>query len=186
MNGLAPAAVFAQNQPLGGFRQVSPEELAWHTAEHFADERIEPGGIITTPDKRRYHHPLLLLIQRERREVARLRTDKSFISVLPARKGEEVILAPQRGRVSNHDREALAAASEYQARLRKIVAQRAAALRNPESEIRHPEVIPRAADALPGRDFFEPPMAQAVAEEIPESSHLPSLYNYEEPTVEEL
>ena len=192
MNGGAPARVFEDAKPLGGFRQVSEQELAWHTAEHFPDELIEPGGIVALPDTRRYSASLLLLIQGERRECVRLRQNKSFISVLPARKGDEVIFAPLRIAVGSNDRAALAMACEYQARIRKIVG---AAFEAPrcDGDVAAPcrPEAPRSVDAIPARDFFEEQMAQngepeaaATMETIPEEKPVPSLYDYDEPTWE--
>lgn len=215
MNGLAPATVFANERPLGGFRRVSEEELALATAEHF-DELVERGGIVTMPDKRRYYHPLLLLVQGERREVVRLRNDTACVAVLPARKGEEVIFAPLRIAVGCNDSVTLAWASKHQAELRRIISAQYAA---PVSEPREPApsegegegsgfcsaprpIIPRAADAIPERDFFDSePRAEASGdfepalsgegsvpvEHLAESAAaLPSLYDDAEPTLEEM
>lgn len=123
MRGLSPRAVFVHNTPVEGFRKVSDAELAWATAQHFQNETIEAGGIITLPDGKRYSHPLLLLIQGEQRECVRLRDDHSFISVLPARKGEDAIMAPRRVPVGANDPAGLAQAMEFQARLRKLASE---------------------------------------------------------------
>jgi hypothetical protein len=120
MNGFAPEAVFRQNAPAGGFRRISDEELSWATAEHFS-VLIGKGGIVHLRDGKRYSDPELLLIQREHREVARLRHDHEQISVLPAAKGEQVIIAKRRARVGVNDPDQLASAMELQNRLRKLV-----------------------------------------------------------------
>jgi hypothetical protein len=120
MNGFAPEAVFRQNAPAGGFRRISDEELSWATAEHFS-VLIGKGGIVHLRDGKRYSDPELLLIQREHREVARLRHDHEQISVLPAAKGEQVIIAQRRARVGVNDPDQLASAMELQNRLRKLV-----------------------------------------------------------------
>ena len=122
MRGLSPRAVFVHNTPAEGFRRISEEELAWMTAQHFQNESIEPGGSVTLPDGSRYSHPLLALMAGERREVTRLRDDHSLIKVLPARKGQEPILARRRTRVGANDPEALAQEVELQKRLRKLAA----------------------------------------------------------------
>lgn len=123
MQGMSPRAVFHRNTPPAGFRRVSDEELAWVTARHFYDETIEPGGIVTLPDGKRYSHPLLTLIAGECRECVRLRHDDSFISVLPARKGEDAVIATRRVPVGANDPTGLARATEAQAKLRKLAAE---------------------------------------------------------------
>jgi len=120
MRGLSPRAVFVHSTPPEGFRKISAEELAWVTAQHFPNETIAAGGIVQLPDGKRYSHPLLTLIAGERRECVRLRDDHSLIKVLPARKGEEPILALARGRVGANDPEVLAREMELQKRLRKL------------------------------------------------------------------
>jgi len=206
MNGLSPATVFQNSRPLGGFRRVSEGELAWVTAEHFQDELVQTGGIIQLPDKRRYHHKLLLLLQGQRRQVVRLRQARSFISVLPAKKYEEVIFADGVYLVGCNDSKALAAACEYQARIRKVLASQHASRGDGEVAAQYrpeaPAVIPSAADAIPARDFFadEPAAASepatvpaaaagagsAIPDEVPGEKPVPSLYDYDEPTVETL
>lgn len=204
MNGLSPSRVFEDSKPVidgkPGFRQVSEAEIAWHTARHFQDETIETGGIITLPDGKRYSNPELLLIQGQSREVVRLRDDPSFISVLPARKGETHIIASLRSRVGNavgdsiDAKDALTRAHAEQGRVKKDVA---AFLQShiPQSS-REPEVrsqkaiIPRASDAIPERDSFpaaiaalpEADLIETTAEEKP----VPSLYEFDEPTLETL
>ena len=154
LNGASPARVFKDCTPLGGFRRVSDIEIDLATAERH-DELIERGGVIATPDKRRYHHPSLELVQGERREVLRSRRDRSFVAVLPARKGEEVIIAPACVRVGCNDPAALAAACEYQARIRKLLAQEGSRGATIGSEAQYRPEAPRAADAIPERDFFD-------------------------------
>ena len=172
---MSPARVFEDSKPAGGFRQISEGELAWQTAEHFPGETVEPGGIVTLPDKRCYSHPLLLLIQGEQRECVRLRNEKCMVSVLPARKGEEVILAPLCGRVGNNDAQALADAHRAQGLINRAVG----TYLNTRTQC---EIIPQSSDAIPVRDFFE------TAAQSTDSSPVPSLYRseFEEPSVEEM
>jgi hypothetical protein len=120
MRGLSPRAMFNHNIPPEGFRKLTEEEIAWHTAEHFPNRLIEGGGIVTLPDGSRYSAPELVLIQGERREAVRLRDDHSKISVLPAVKGESVIVAARRKRVGTHDEENLARQMELKARLLQL------------------------------------------------------------------
>ena len=119
MDGFAPEAVFRQNTPAEGFRRITDEQLMWHTAEHF-EVLIGKGGIIQLRDGTRYSDPQLLLIQGERREVARARHDHEQISVLPRARGEQVIIAKRRVRVGINDADELARQMELQARLRKL------------------------------------------------------------------
>ena len=121
MNGLAPHAVFIQCSPSTGFRRISDHDLAIATAEHFEKERIAQGGIIELRrDGSRYSHPLLLGLAGQKREVVRLRHDHSFVSVLPARKGETTIRADRRVRVGMNDPDELARQMEFQSRLRRL------------------------------------------------------------------
>jgi hypothetical protein len=120
MCGLTPRAIFVQCSPPSGFPRISEEQLALATAEHFENEHIEKGGIIELRDGCRYSHPLLLGIAGQKREVARLRHDHSFITVLPVQKGEETIIAPRRVRVGMNDPDELARQMELQNRLKKL------------------------------------------------------------------
>lgn len=120
MNGLSPRAVFLHNTPEGGFNKISDERLAWETAEQFNDVLIRAGGIVQLKDGARYSAPALLLIQGEKRTVRRVRWDHSQISVLPAAKGEEAIIAPRRARVGTRDPDNLARAMELKTRLRRL------------------------------------------------------------------
>jgi hypothetical protein len=119
MDGFAPEAVFRQNTPEEGFRRITDEELTWHTAEHF-EVLIGKGGIIQLRDGTRYSDPELLLVQGERREVARARHNHEQIAVLARGKGEEAIIAKRRVRVGVNDPDELARQMELQARLRKL------------------------------------------------------------------
>jgi hypothetical protein len=119
MRGLSPRAVFVHNTPPEGFRRLSDRELAWHTAERF-DVLIGKGGIIQLRDGKRYHDPQLLLLQGQRREVARARHDHEQISVLPAAKGEEAIIAKRRACVGANDPDELARQMELQKRVYKV------------------------------------------------------------------
>jgi hypothetical protein len=119
MRGLSPRAVFVHNTPPEGFRRISDKELAWHTAERF-DVLIGKGGIIQLRDGKRYRDPQLLLLQGQRREVARARHDHEQISVLPAAKGEETIIAKRRARVGANNPDELARQMELQKRVYKV------------------------------------------------------------------
>jgi hypothetical protein len=120
MNGLTPHAVFVQCTPASGFPRISEEQLALATAQHFENERIETGGIIELRDGSRYSHPLLIPLAGQKREVVRLRHDRSFVTVLPVQKGEESIKAPRRTRVGMKEPDQLAAQIEIQNRILKI------------------------------------------------------------------
>jgi hypothetical protein len=120
MCGLSPRAVFVQCSPASGFPRISEEQLALATAQHFENERIEKGGIIELRDGSRYSHPLLMGMAGRKREVVRLRHDYSFITVLPAQKGEETITAPRRVRVGMNDPDELARQMELQNRVNKL------------------------------------------------------------------
>lgn len=120
MYGLTPRAVFAQCSPQSGFPQISEDDLAFATAQHFENERIEIGGIIELRKGERYFHPLLIPLAGQKREVVRLRNDHSFITVLPASKGEETIVAQRRARVGMNEPDELSRAMELQNRLCKL------------------------------------------------------------------
>jgi hypothetical protein len=119
MDGFAPEAVFRQNTPAEGFRRITDAELTWHTAEHF-EVLIRKGGIIQLRGGTRYSDPQLVLLQGERRQVARARHDHGQISVLPHAKGEEAIIAKRRIRVGTNDPDELSRQMELQTRLRKL------------------------------------------------------------------
>ncbi len=120
MHGLTPRAVFVQCGPACGFPRISEEQLALATAQHFENERIETGGIIELRDGSRYSHPLLIPLAGQKREVVRLRHDHSFVTVLPAQKGDESISAPRRVRVGMKDPDELARQMELQNRVNKL------------------------------------------------------------------
>jgi hypothetical protein len=120
MCGLTPRAVFVQCSPPSGFRRISEDDLAFATAQHFENQAIKLGGIIELRDGSRYSHPLLNDLAGETREVVRLRHDHLFVTVLPAKQGEEAIIAPRRVRVGTKDPDELSRQSELQARLRKL------------------------------------------------------------------
>lgn len=120
MDGLSPRAVFIHETPEGGFRRLTDTEIDFATAEHVHDRLIQSGGIIELRDGKRYSHPALLLLAGQRREIVRKRDDHSRISVLPAHKGEEIVIAQRRERVGLNDPKNLASAMELQNRIRKI------------------------------------------------------------------
>jgi hypothetical protein len=123
MCGLTPHAVFVQCSPASGFRRISDDNLAFATAQHFENERIEKGGIIELRDGSPYSHPLLIGLAGQKREVVRLRHDHSFVTVLPAQKGGETIIAPRRVRVGANDPDELARQMELLNRVNKLVGQ---------------------------------------------------------------
>jgi hypothetical protein len=142
MCGLTPRAVFVQCSPASGFPRISEDQLALATAQHFENERIETGGIIELRDGSRYSHPLLLGIAGQKREVVRLRHDHSFITVLPAQKGEETIAAPRRVRVGMNDPDELARQMELQNRINKLAGETVKPLEyHPGSQL--PDVAPK-------------------------------------------
>lgn len=127
LDGLAPMAAYREFAPPAeerARRQVTEEQLELAFAEHYPERLILRGGIIALPDGKRgvvrYDSPLLWAMSGERREVVRPRGDDSAVLVLPARKGEEVIVATKRVRVGTRDAQALAKASERLARMRKL------------------------------------------------------------------
>jgi len=169
MNGLTPHAVFVQCAPACGFPRISEEQLAVATAQHFENERIEIGGIIELRDGTRYSHPLLIPLAGQKREVVRLRHDHSFVTVLPAQKGEESIKAPRRTRVGANDPDELARQMELQNRVRKIAGTTVkpleydpgaqfedanAAPEQPKTQVIRPEeFITGQADPAPGKEI---------------------------------
>jgi hypothetical protein len=146
MHGMTPRAVFVQNSPASGFAGISEEELAFATAQHFENEHIAIGGIIQLRDGSRYSHPLLTPLKGQKREVVRLRHDHSFITVLPAQKGEPTITAPRRVRVGMNDPDELARQSEYHAKLQKLAGE-----------------IVKPMEYDPGAQLAEPPKAEVAA-----------------------
>jgi hypothetical protein len=165
MDGFAPEAVFRQNAPAGGFRRISNEELAWNTAEHF-DVKIAKGGIIQLRDGKRYSDPQLLLIQGEYREVARLRHNHEQISVLPAAKGEEVIIAKRRVRVGVNDPDEHARQMELQNRVRKLAGAMVKPLTyDPGSQFLAQPEAPKAAQVIHPSEFM-------ALQEMPEPEEL--------------
>lgn len=117
---MTPRAVFTQNSPPAGFRRISDVDLDFATAQRFENERIELGGIIELRDGTRYSNDLLITIVGQKHEMVRLRHDHSFISVLPAHKGEEIIIAARRVRVGK-DADEVSKANEHLNHLRKLV-----------------------------------------------------------------
>jgi hypothetical protein len=169
MHGLTPQAVFVQCAPASGFPRISEEQLALATAQHFENEHIETGGIIELRDGSRYSHPLLIPLAGQKREVVRLRHDRSFVTVLPAQKGEESINAPRRTRVGVSDPDELARQMELQNRILKIAGTTVkpleydpgarfegpkAAPEQPKVQVIRPEeFIPEQADPAPGTEI---------------------------------
>ena len=166
MDGFAPEVVFRQSAPAGGFRRISDAELDWQTAEHF-QVTIAKGGIVQLRDGKRYSDPQLLLMQGERREAVRLRSDHEQISVLPSAKGQEAIIAKRRARVGVNDPDQLAREMELQKRLRKLAGQMVKPLDyGPEFQDASPEPeAPKAAMVIHPSEFFA---AQEAASPTPE------------------
>ena len=110
-------------------RRPTEDQIRQAFAEHYPDETIEPGGVITLPGNGlsrrgdRYEHPLLgePEFARHKRNVVRYRDDHSFIIVLAAQKGEENITARRRVRVGVNDPDELSRQSEQKARLEKLL-----------------------------------------------------------------
>lgn len=180
MDGLSPRAVFEHNKPEGGFRRLSDEEIAFKTAEHIPGKLIKKGGIVKLRDGKRYSHPSLILIQRQKREIVRLRDDHSKIYVLPQRKGEEPIVAPLRVRVGNHDPENLAREMELQTKILKLAGSSIKPL-----ELQPESCLPDdSAKALPAQklEILIPPAVENVEEE----KAMLRLHDIKPMTVEEL
>jgi hypothetical protein len=169
MNGLTPRAVFVQCAPASGFPRISEEQLALATAQHFENERIETGGIIELRDGSRYSHPLLIPLAGQKREVARLRHDHSFVIVLPAQKGAESIKAPRNKPVGANDPDNLARKMESLNRVNKIAGaivkpleydpgaqfeDASAAPEPPKTQVIRPaEFVTEQADLAPGTEI---------------------------------
>jgi hypothetical protein len=145
MCGMTPHAVFTQCAPVSGFRQISEDQLAFATAKHFENQLIRQGGIIELPGGLKYFHASLAPLAGQKREVARLRHDHSFITVLPAQKGQPEIIAPRRIRVGMKDEQELSRQMELHKRIEKIVGE---------------SVKPLEYD--PGSQFVEAPKASQV------------------------
>jgi hypothetical protein len=154
MGGLTPRAVFTQFSPASGFPRISEEQLALATAQHFLNEHIAIGGIIELRDGSRYSHPLLVKLAGQKREVVRLRQDHSFITVLPAQKGEETIKAPRRTRVGMNDPDELARQMELQNRLRKLAGEMVKPLEYDPGR-QFPDATTESASAAPEVEFLD-------------------------------
>jgi hypothetical protein len=120
MCGMTPRAVFVQCSPPSGFPRISEEQLAFATAQHFEDQRIETGGIIRLSDGACYSHPLLIDLCGQKREAVRLRHDYSSITVLPGYKGAEPITAPRRVSVRTKNPAELGTQMESQKHIIKV------------------------------------------------------------------
>jgi hypothetical protein len=157
MGGLSPRAVFVQCAPASGFRRITEDELAFATGEHFENKHIDIGGIIELRDGSRYYHPLLTGLGGQTREVVRLRHDHSFVTILPAQKGEGVIIARRKVRVGMHDRDNLAREMEVLNRVKKIVGATVRPLEyEPGAEFPHAQPKPEPPPIPPGREIGSP------------------------------
>ncbi len=168
MCGLTPRAVFTQCSPQSGFPQLSEDDLAFATAQHFENERIEIGGIIELRKGERYFHPLLIPLAGQKREVVRLRNDHSFITVLPASKGEETIVAPRRARVGMNEPDELSRAMELQNRLHKLAGEFTTPLEyDPGAQF--PDAEPKSEPPKPAEVMQ--PSESIAAQEAPPLDH---------------
>ena len=192
LKGLSPESAYRQFLPPEEEqkkRRADSDELAFHFMQHYPDCRIERGGIIKLPDKKRYWHPWLSFIQGQRREVVRLRRDHSSALVLPAQKGEEIIQAEWRSPVGTQEPEKLAEQYAQLARIRKYL--------KLSMPAREPESVPFSPGPGPRR---EPPAEKEVSvcrtptlvegvdyvvTPAEEENDEPSLYEIGECTVEE-
>lgn len=160
--------------------RVNPDLLAVAFAQHSPNRTIQTGGTLRLPDGIEYESPELLLIQGEQREVARLRHDNSFVAVLPAKKGQETIVAFRRMRVGTRDAENLARASEYRARLRKVAELFGA-------QYREDQPVPVDSPAQAASPRVQKPVEVRVEQEPSDArDSLPSLYDLGECTAEEM
>ncbi len=114
---------------------------------------IRKGGVVGLGDGRRYSDPQLLLIQGEHREVVRLRHDHEQISVLPSAKGEEVIIAKRRTRVSCSDADELARQMQLQQRVRRIVGETVRPLEY-DPNYQYQEESPKAVQVIHPSEFI--------------------------------
>jgi hypothetical protein len=167
MCGMTPRAVFVQCSPASSFPRISEEQLAFATAQHFENEHIETGGIIELRDGSRYSHPLLTGLAGQKREVVRLRHDHSFLTVLPAQKGEQTITAPRRVRVGAKDPEQLDSAMELQNRVFKLAGEMTKPMEyDPGSQFVEP---PKAAQVIHPSEFMAAQPAPEPAPDFPET-----------------
>lgn len=198
----------------GWTREVSERDLNFAFGDRQVLP-IQKHGIIQWPgDKKRYHSaPLLALIDRER-ECVRLRHDHSRIVVLPSAKGETAISVPIYSRVGVVDKSGLDARMEERAAVKRLalagstaprwldrtpVAPRKA-LTFASDAAANIDAAWRAADAEPAEpaheissmEWFEShpkPIAneppEIAVEDLAEKKSAPSLYTFEECTVEE-
>jgi hypothetical protein len=177
-------------------RMPSEDQIRQAFAEHYKEETIEPGGVVTLPDKSRYEHPLLSEPEfaRRTRNVVRYRDDHSFIIVLAAHKGDENLIARCKVSVGRTNREELSRQCERRASLEKLIksmsplrAEPVIASPKPPAESGPPMIHPEisSVEFLAGKkhiirpaEFFAPEV-----EKIPErNTGEPglSLYDYSE------
>ena len=165
LKGLSPSGAFRQFLPSDeemASRRLTPLEITYHLAERFPDRLIQRGGIIQLPDKKRYSHTGLLQLAGERRDVKRDRRDHTGIFVLPAKKGEDIILADQRVPVGTNDQALLSERIGELARVKKIA--KAALLPHKDEEttvdVSEQKALPSYAEATDGG----PPAEETRAE----------------------
>jgi transposase InsO family protein len=150
LRGLAPMAAyraFATDEDRER-RRVEPGLLLLAFAESFPGVAIRQGGVIELKGVR-YSDPQLLLLQGERRDIRRIRHDKSFIVTIPAFKGESPVVARRRVPVGTHDAESLSVQCELLASVRKIVAESMTLPERGQKPERAPEVSSPQRPARP-------------------------------------
>ncbi len=160
LKGLSPSGAFRQFLPQEeelSSRRLTPLEITFHLAERFPDRLIQKGGIIQLPDKKRYSHRSLLQLASERRDVKRDRRDHSGIFVLPAEKGEDIILADLRVPVGTNDQALLSEKIAELKHLKKIA--KAALMPHKDEEatvsVSEQRTLPPAEEAKAESDLVE-------------------------------
>ena len=175
MCGMTPHAVFMQCAPASGFRQISEEQLAFATAQHFENQLIREGGVIALRDVE-YFHASLTPLAGQKHEVVRLRHDHSFITVLPAQKGQPEIIAPRGVPVGMKNKEELSRRMELHNRIAKIAGEAVKPLEyDPGAQF--PDTTP--AQVIRPAEFFATQDAPPVEPEHPETSSVEFLMEHD-------
>jgi hypothetical protein len=167
-------------------RRPTEDQIRQAFAEHYQDETIEPGGVITLPDGLRYDHPLLGEPEyaRHTRNVVRYRDDHTFINVLA---GEENIMARRRVRVGVNDPDELSRQCEQKARLEKLLkAMTPRAVESSEkpeppmvhAELGSPQYMAEKLHIV-RREESRAPEVEAISDRN-DGEVVPSLYDYSE------
>jgi len=140
--------------PVSGFRQIPEDQLVFATAQHFENQLIRKGGIIELRGGLQYFHASFTRLAGQKREVVRLRHDHSFITVLPAQKGQPEIIAPRRIRVGMKDDQELSRQMELHKRIEKIVGESVKPLEyDPGAQFPESEP-PKSADVIHPSEFM--------------------------------